>query len=116
MVRDVGHIQHQLGQALVELELAERAVRGTADILAAGEDAGWGPAERPARISVAKIAATEAAVRVSDIAMRLTGGGAIRRGGPLERAFRDARAGIYHPLAGDAVYELLGKSQLGVLG
>jgi alkylation response protein AidB-like acyl-CoA dehydrogenase len=116
MVRDVGHIQHQLGQAIVELELAERAVRGTADLLAAGEDANWSAAERPARISIAKIAATEAAVRVSDIAMRLTGGGAIRRGGPLERAFRDARAGIYHPLSGDAVYELLGKSQLGVLG
>ena len=116
MVRDVGHIQHQLGQALVELEMAERVVQGTAAILAAGGDAAWSAAERPARLSIAKIAATEAAVKVTDIAMRLTGGGAIRRGGPLERAFRDARAGIYHPLSGDAVYELLGKSQLGVLG
>ncbi|RJG57880.1 acyl-CoA dehydrogenase [Sphingobium terrigena] len=115
MVRDVGHIQHQLGQALVELEMAERVVQGTAAIMTAGGDAAWSAAERPARISIAKIAATEAAVRVTDIAMRLTGGGAIRRGGPLERAFRDARAGIYHPLSGDAVYELLGKSQLGVL-
>jgi alkylation response protein AidB-like acyl-CoA dehydrogenase len=116
MVRDVGHIQHQLGQALVELEQAERVVQGTAAIMTAGGDAAWSAAERPARISIAKIAATEAAVKVTDIAMRLTGGGAIRRGGPLERAFRDARAGIYHPLSGDAVYELLGKSQLGVLG
>jgi len=116
MVRDVGHIQHQLGQALVELEMAERVVQGTAAIMTAGGDAAWSAAERPGRISIAKIAATEAAVKVTDIAMRLTGGGAIRRGGPLERAFRDARAGIYHPLSGDAVYELLGKSQLGVLG
>ncbi|HUD93490.1 acyl-CoA dehydrogenase family protein [Sphingobium sp.] len=116
MVRDVGHIQHQLGQALVELEMAERVVQGTAAIMAAGGDAAWSATERPARLSIAKIAATEAAVKVTDIAMRLTGGGAIRRGGPLERAFRDARAGIYHPLSGDAVYELLGKSQLGVLG
>ncbi len=116
MVRDVGHVQHQLGQALVELEMAERVVQGTAAIMTAGGDAAWGAAERPARLSIAKIAATEAAVKVTDIAMRLTGGGAIRRGGPLERAFRDARAGIYHPLSGDAVYELLGKSQLGVLG
>lgn len=115
MVRDVGHIQHQLGEALVELEMAERVVQGTAAIMAAGGDAAWSAVERPARLSIAKIAATEAAVKVTDIAMRLTGGGAIRRGGPLERAFRDARAGIYHPLSGDAVYELLGKSQLGVL-
>ena len=116
MVRDVGHIQHQLGQALGELEMAERVVQGTAAIMAEGGDAAWTATERPARLSIAKIAATEAAVKVTDIAMRLTGGGAIRRGGPLERAFRDARAGIYHPLSGDAVYELLGKSQLGVLG
>lgn len=115
MVRDVGHIQHQLGEALVELEMAERVVQGTAAIMTAGGDAAWSATERPARLSIAKIAATEAAVKVTDIAMRLTGGGAIRRGGPLERAFRDARAGIYHPLSGDAVYELLGKSQLGVL-
>lgn len=115
-VRDVGYVQYQLGQAVVELEIAERTVRGTAAMLTAGEDATWSPTERPARLSVAKIAATEAAVKVSDIAMRLMGGGAIRRGGAIERAFRDARAGLYHPLSGDAVYDLLGKRELGLLG
>lgn len=116
LVRDTGYVQHQLGQALAELDAAERVIRGTADLLVAGEDAVWPAIERPARISIAKIAATEAAIKVSDIAMRLTGGGAIRKGNALERAFRDARAGIYQPLAGDIVYETLGKSQLGVLG
>jgi alkylation response protein AidB-like acyl-CoA dehydrogenase len=115
-VRDVGYVQHQLGQALVELQLAERAVRGTAALLTAGEDSAWTAMDRPAQISIAKIAATEAAIKVSDIAMRLMGGGAIRRGGAIERVFRDARAGIYHPLSGDAVYDLLGKSALGLLG
>jgi alkylation response protein AidB-like acyl-CoA dehydrogenase len=116
MVRDTGYVQYQLGQALVELEMAERVLKGTAAILTEGGDAAWSATERPARISIAKIAATEAAVKVTDIAMRLTGGGAIRRGGPLERAFRDARAGIYQPLAGDVVYDTLGKSQFGLLG
>jgi len=115
MVRDTGYVQYQLGQALVELEMAERVLKGTATLLSEGVDATWSAAERPARISIAKIAATEAAIKVSDIAMRLTGGSAIRRGGALERAFRDARAGIYQPLAGDVIYDILGKSQLGVL-
>lgn len=114
-VRDVGYVQYQLGQALVEIQIAERAIRGTAAMLTAGEDKAWSAMDRPAQISIAKIAATEVAIQVTDTAMRLMGGGAIRRGGAIERTFRDARAGIYHPLAGDVVYDLLGKSALGLL-
>lgn len=115
-VKDVGYVQYQLGQALVELEIAERTLRGTAITLTEEGDAEWSVAERPAKLSIAKIAATEAAIKVTDIAMRLAGGGAIRRGPALERAFRDARAGIYHPLSNDATFETLGKAQLGLLG
>jgi alkylation response protein AidB-like acyl-CoA dehydrogenase len=114
-VRDVGYVQYQLGQMLAEQEQAERTLQGLATFLTEGGDAAWSAVERPARLSVGKIAATEAAVAITDKAMRLTGGGAIRRGQPLERVFRDARAGIYHPLAGDAVYDLLGRLRLGVV-
>ncbi|QHS10295.1 acyl-CoA dehydrogenase family protein [Sinimarinibacterium sp. NLF-5-8] len=114
-VRNVGYMQYLLGEAAVELESAERTVRGTAIMLTEGLDTKWGPAERPARISIAQRAATEAAVKVSDIAMRLVGGSAIRRGQPLERTFRDARAGIYHPLPGITIFDLLGRAELGLL-
>jgi alkylation response protein AidB-like acyl-CoA dehydrogenase len=114
-VKDVGYVQHQLGQAFAELEIAERVLQGTAALLREEADQNWDPRERPARISLGKLAVTEAAVKVTDIAMRLAGGSAIRRGLPLERAFRDARAGIYHPLSNELTYETLGKSFLGLL-
>jgi hypothetical protein len=46
----------------------------------------------------------------------LAGGGAIRRGQPLERVFRDARAGIYHPVNTAQTYDLIGKKALGFFG
>ncbi len=115
-VKDVGYVQYLLGEALVELQSAERVVRGTAALLTDGDDAEWSALERPAQISIAQRAATEAAVKVSDIAMRLVGGSAIRRGQPLERAFRDARAGLYHPLPANTIFDMLGRAQLGLLG
>lgn len=115
-VRDVGYVQYELGKALADLQAAEWTVRGTAEALFDGEDASWNPYERPARVAIGKVAATEAAIRATDVALRLVGGGAIRRGQALERVFRDARAGIYHPVNTGQTYDLIGKKALGFFG
>lgn len=115
-VRDVGYVQYELGKAWTELQAAEWAVRGTAEALFEGADASWNPIERPARVSIGKVAATEAAVRVTDTALRLLGGSGIRKGAPLEKLFRDARAGIYHPVNSNQAYDLIGKTALGLFG
>ena len=57
---------------------------------------------------------TETAVSVVDKAMRITGGAAISRSGPLEQLYRDIRAGIIHPLAGYDTLGVLGKLALGI--
>jgi alkylation response protein AidB-like acyl-CoA dehydrogenase len=57
---------------------------------------------------------TETAVSVVDKAMRMAGGAAISRSGPLEQMYRDIRAGIIHPLAGHDVLGLLGKLAFGI--
>ncbi|WP_350246556.1 acyl-CoA dehydrogenase family protein [Rhodococcus sp. D-6] len=115
-VRDVGYVQYELGKALTELQAAEWAVRGTAEALFEGADASWNPHERPARVAIGKVAATEAAIRATDVALRLVGGSAIRRGLPLERVFRDARAGIYHPVNSGQTYDMIGRAALGFFG
>lgn len=115
-VRDVGYVQFELGKALVDLQAAEWTVRGVAEALFEGADSTWNPFERPARVAIGKVAATEAAIRATDTALRLTGGGAIRRGGPLERLFRDVRAGIYHPVNTNQTYDMVGKNALGLFG
>lgn len=49
------------------------------------------------QIPIAKRQATEAAVAVTDLAMRIVGGVGLHRAEPLERYFRDARSGLVNP-------------------
>ena len=59
--------------------------------------------------AAAKYAATNAAVVATDHALRAAGGFGITRDLPLERFFRDARAGLTHPPNDDAALEMVGR-------
>lgn len=58
----------------------------------------------------ARLIAIENAVRVVDLAMRTVGGISYYKRLPLERYFRDVRAGLFHPVDADDTLELLGKT------
>jgi alkylation response protein AidB-like acyl-CoA dehydrogenase len=65
-----------------------------------------GPEARAAlldEVALAKVTATNAAVAATDQALRIAGGPGLSEG-PLERAFRDARAGLIHPPLDDVAY------------
>lgn len=74
--------------------------------------------ERPrtwARKSVAaRMVAMENSVRVVDLALRAVGGASYFKRLPLERYYRDVRAGLYHPFDSDETLEFLGKSAFGI--
>jgi alkylation response protein AidB-like acyl-CoA dehydrogenase len=65
-----------------------------------------------AQVPLAKYHATNNAVRITDLALRIAGGAGLAETSPLERCFRDVRAGLIHPplddvaLAGAAVRAL----------
>ena len=61
----------------------------------------------------AKYACTNAAIHVTDLALRTAGGGSLTRATTLERHFRDARAGLAHPPADDLALAMIGRSRLG---
>ncbi|MGH2610107.1 MAG: acyl-CoA dehydrogenase family protein, partial [Tepidiformaceae bacterium] len=54
------------------------------------------------------------AVRVVDRAMEVIGGGAYFKRTPLERMYRDVRAGKFHPLPHYDALEVIGKTELGI--
>ncbi len=58
----------------------------------------------------ARMIAIENSVRVVDLALRAAGGSSYFKRLPLERLFRDVRAGLYHPFDSDETLEFLGKS------
>jgi alkylation response protein AidB-like acyl-CoA dehydrogenase len=61
----------------------------------------------------AKYACTNAAIHVTDLALRTAGGGSLTRVTSLERHFRDARAGLAHPPSDDLALAMIGRSSLG---
>jgi alkylation response protein AidB-like acyl-CoA dehydrogenase len=68
----------------------------------------------PAKIISAKYHAVEACWRIVDTAMEVSGGAGMFRASELERLFRDARCGRFHPANTFLVHELVAKTALGI--
>ncbi|HEX2908488.1 MAG TPA: acyl-CoA dehydrogenase family protein, partial [Phototrophicaceae bacterium] len=102
-------IQRQIGELDVQLQAAR------CFLLKAAE--GWGGEAEQRRcqypgVIAAKVLATETAAAVTEKALRIAGGMSLTHALPLERFFRDTRAGMMHPPAGDAALELIGKAAI----
>jgi alkylation response protein AidB-like acyl-CoA dehydrogenase len=106
-------VQHQISEMYLELEAASATFERFVDEWTAGVDHGdaWVP-----KLYAMKWRAVEAAKRVVDLALDVSGGGGMFRGNELERLYRDVRAGGFHPGNDALTHELVGKALLGVLG
>ncbi len=62
------------------------------------------------RVLESKAAAAEAAIAVTDLAMKVCGGAAFRKELGIERAFRDARAARVMAPTTDALYDFIGRA------
>jgi len=68
----------------------------------------------PSRIVSAKHHSVEACWKIVDTAMEVSGGAGMFRGSELERLFRDARCGRFHPANSMLVHEIVAKTALGI--
>jgi len=91
--------------------LADQARGLLLDTLAAVEA---GRQDAMLRVLEVKPAASEAAVAVTDLAMRVCGGAAFRREVGVERNFRDARAATVMAPTTDALYDFIGRAVCGL--
>jgi alkylation response protein AidB-like acyl-CoA dehydrogenase len=67
-----------------------------------------------AEAQAAKAFVNEAAARIVDRALALSGGAGYVNGSPLARAYRDVKAGSFmHPLGANRAYDYLGRAALG---
>ena len=114
--KSLGSVQYVLGRMKYELEAGIRAYERTGELAIAGAFDDLPKVARKAYFDVAKVAATEAAISITDQGLRLVGGQAFRRGHVIERLFRDARAGVQHSFGTDQLFDFLGKYELGLLG
>jgi alkylation response protein AidB-like acyl-CoA dehydrogenase len=75
---------------------------------------GSGRANTMLRVLEIKAAGAEAALEVTDIAMRVCGGAAFRKEAGIERLFRDARAASVMAPTSDVLYDFIGKAITGL--
>lgn len=106
-------IQHAIAEIVIELEGMIAHADRIAEDWTNGVDHGdmW-----PAKLVAAKYHCVEGAFRAVDQAMDVSGGRGMFKGDELERLYRDARCGRFHPANAMTVHEVVGKSALGVLG
>ena len=107
---DLPHVQRQVGLMDAELRSAWWALMGAIDEM--GEDYGPSPALL-STVMLAKRQAVVAAIAVVDLAMDTLGGRSYFRTSPLERAYRDVRAGTFHPFPPEVTLTYAGRLALG---
>lgn len=107
-IAEVESIQRQLGQAAFAIDQARLTLHHAADL--------WTrfPAQRAAKlgalVGVAKVTVTNNAIAAVDHAMRVAGGASLSKTLPLERHYRDVRAGLNHPINDDLLFVQLGRA------
>lgn len=100
-------VQHRMVDGALAVEAARSLLARAAAVEAAG-----GRADLLS--SMAKIAASEAAVKVTTDGMEILGGAGFSRELPMQRWFRDVRLWVFAPLANDMVRNYLGERLLGL--
>lgn len=122
----VGHVSgarlEHLDSRLADLPTIRARIGRAGTVLAANEEYVWAMARKIAAgaddamlyVLGAKAAANDAALQVTDEAMRVCGGAAFSRHLPVERAFRDARAGHVMAPTSDVLYDFYAKVLCGM--
>jgi alkylation response protein AidB-like acyl-CoA dehydrogenase len=104
-------VQRCFSEMQLALEAAGAQVDRVAQDWSTGVDHG---AQWPMKLVAAKHNAVEAAKKVVDLAMAVSGGGGMFKTNELERLYRDARCGGFHPANTLLVHEIVGKTVLGI--
>lgn len=102
-------IQRHLGMAELLLLQARQSLYHTATLWLQKPAARAGLAPM---VTAAKVTATNHAVSAVDHCMRAAGGAGLTRALPLERYYRDVRAGLSHPMSDDEAHLMLGRQLL----
>lgn len=101
-------IRAYLARARIQADMVRTLRDDTLSALASGR------ADAMLRVMQVKAAAAEAALEVSDTAMRVCGGAAFRKDVGVERYFRDARAASVMAPTSDVLFDFIGKAICGM--
>ena len=105
---DLPTIRHRIGEAGVSLAAQRAYLRETARKIAEPDDTTM------LHVIGSRASANDAAISIIDEAMRVCGGAAFSKHLPMERYFRDARAGHVMAPTSDVLYDLYARALCGM--
>lgn len=108
-IAELPTVQQSIGQMEVELRTARSLLYTAADRW--DRETENRPLMKP-ELGLAKLVATNNALKVVDMAMRIAGGASLSRTLPLERYYRDVRAGLHNPPMDNMVLQTLAADAL----
>jgi alkylation response protein AidB-like acyl-CoA dehydrogenase len=114
-IAELPHIQDKAGKMELALLSAENTLFHVADLASDPDFIQNNPAQLQALVGAAKYLAVNKAIEAIDQAMRIVGGAALSMNFPLQRYYRDIRAGLNNPPMDDVSIPTLGKMALGLL-
>ena len=103
-------VQHGVADMVMMLE----AMRAQIDAMTSDWSNGVQHPDWPIKIVSTKYNAVTGAWKIADIALETSGGFGMFKKSEMERLFRDARCGRFHPANASLSHELIGKLVLGV--
>jgi alkylation response protein AidB-like acyl-CoA dehydrogenase len=104
----------EVQNAVADIVLALEGIGPQLDRVAEDWSNGVQHPDWPIKLVAAKYNAVEAAWKIADRAMEVSGGFGMFKKSELERLFRDARAGRFHPANSALTHEIVGKLVLGL--
>jgi alkylation response protein AidB-like acyl-CoA dehydrogenase len=107
-VADLPTVRAYIARMRIKTDMARALLDDTLTAMETGR------ADTVLRVLESKAAAGEAAAEVLDLALRVGGGAAFRKGAGIERLFRDARASTVMAPTTDMLYEFIGKAVCGM--
>ncbi|MGH2557484.1 MAG: acyl-CoA dehydrogenase family protein [Thermomicrobiales bacterium] len=110
-IAELQSVQHRIARIELLLLQARSVLYGTIETFQDHpehrEAIGW-------QFAAAKYTVTNNAIQITDQALRVVGSAGLARRYPLERYFRDVRAGLGNPPMDDMALTLIGKTALGI--
>jgi alkylation response protein AidB-like acyl-CoA dehydrogenase len=104
-IADLPNVQTLIGEMDIELAKARFTIYGTAKLMM-DEKTKY---ESVNSVNVAKYVVTNAAITIVDKAMRLVGAKSLQLNNPLQRYYRDVRAGLHNPPMDDMTIKALSR-------
>lgn len=107
-ISDLPNVQQHIGKMDLKLIQARHLIYSVAEAY----DDETRRAGLTNEVEVAKYTVTNTAIEVVDLAMRIVGAKSLRRDNPLQRYYRDVRAGLHNPPMDDMTIQRLAKTAI----